>query len=485
MLASQYPRLKAPAGRRAKAGIVHLGLGAFFRAHGAIYVAESIDASGGDWGIIGVSLMRPAQRDLLKLQGFAYTALELTPNGNIPKIISIIESVLVASEEPEAVLSAMADPDINIVTLTVTEKGYCHEPSTGSLIQDHPDIVYDLANEMPRSALGYIVRALQKRYQAGIAPFTILSCDNLPDNGKVVGGVVLELANLIDPDLAGWIAEKGAFPSTMVDRIVPATKPEDIEALAKQTGQLDLSPVLHEPFRQWVIEDNFVEGVRPDFAAVGVQMVADVSPFEHMKLRCLNGTHSSLAYLGYLAGHETIFDAVSNSAFAAYCKHLWRMEIIPSIRGPEGGDLQGYADGLFERYSNPAIAHLTWQIAMDGSQKLPQRILGTISENLNAGRKSDGLILAVAAWMRYVGGIDEQGQKIDVKDPMALRLQELSEKANNTRDRVDALLELSEIFPSDLAANPVFRNNITQAYEKLVAHGAQICVRDCAKEYTL
>tara|TARA_B110000090_G_scaffold185238_1_gene213126 strand:- start:1943 stop:3388 length:1446 start_codon:yes stop_codon:yes gene_type:complete len=478
----KHSLLSPSADFRPKDGIVHLGLGAFYRAHGAIYTSEAIEKSGGDWGIVGVSLVRPIQRDLLTPQGFAYTALELAPEGVIPRVIDVITNVLVARENPEAVLQVMSDPAIRIVTLTVTEKGYCHEPSTGALNRSHPDVVYDLANDLPRSALGYLVRALQRRRGAGVSPFTVLCCDNLPENGKVVQGVVLEMARLIDPELADWIAKNGAFPSTMVDRIVPATKPEDIEKLADKTGVLDLSPAIHEPFRQWVIEDNFVNNDRPDYGAAGAQLVSDVTEFEHMKLRCLNGTHSSLAYLGYLAGHETICDTVSNQDFAAYCQHLWNAEIIPCLTAPEGTDLREYSQTLFDRYSNPAIRHLTWQIAMDGSQKLPQRILGTIEENLAEGRDCSGLILAVAAWMRYIGGVDERGATIDVRDPLADRLKNLSESADDAAGKVDALLSVSEIFPNNLSTNPVFRNGLISALSNLTLNGAQACIAEFSND---
>lgn len=465
------PLLKPSVTVRPKAGIVHLGLGAFFRAHGAIYAAEAMAKSGGDWGIIGVSLMRPTQRDLLAPQGFTYTAVELAPEGAKPQVIEVLNDVLVGREDPAAVLAAMADPAIAIVSLTVTEKGYCHEPSSGRLNRDHPDILHDIAHNLPVSAPGYLVRALQIRRDIGHVPFTVLCCDNLPENGAVLQGVVLEIAELIDPDLADWIATNGAFPATMVDRIVPATKPQDITALADQTGVLDNATVMHEPFRQWVIEDNFVNDLRPDYGAVGVQIVRDVRPFEHMKLRCLNGTHSSLVYLGYLAGFETIYDTISNPDFADYCRHLWRAEIIPALQAPKGINLSDYTDALFARYRNPAVRHLNHQIAMDGSQKLPQRVLGTISENLAAGRESRGLILAVAAWMRYVSGVDENGGSINVQDPLADRLAALSGDPS-------AMLGLTEVFPTGLAGNPEFRAQVLAAYDALMAKGARACVAE-------
>jgi fructuronate reductase len=476
-LPADPPLLRRPDGPRPGIGIVHLGLGAFFRAHGALYVAEAMRASGGDWGILGVSLQRPDQRDALAPQGFAYTALELGPDGERPQVVDVVQGVLVAREDPAAVLAAMTDPAVRIVTLTVTEKGYCHEPSTGRLDPAHPDIAHDLAHpEAPRSAPGFLVAALARRRAAGRAPFTVLTCDNLPENGRVARGVVLDLARRTDPALADWIGAEGRFPCTMVDRIVPATRPEDIGRLAALTGRLDRSPVLHEPFRQWVVEDDFVEGRRPDLAAAGAQMVADVTPFELMKLRMLNGTHSSLAYLGYLAGHEAIADTVADPPFAAFARRLWTAEIVPSLTPPAGTDLAAYADALLERYRNPAIRHRTWQIAMDGSQKLPQRILGTLADNRAAGRPSPGLTLAVAAWMRYVGGTDERGQPIDVRDPLAARLRALSDAAPGADAKVAALLAVSEIFPPALAGDPAFRDDLAAAYRTLAASGARAAV---------
>jgi fructuronate reductase len=480
--ADTLPRLTRPAGTRPGIGIVHLGLGAFFRAHGALYVEESMAASGGDWGIVGVSLVRPDQRDRLAPQGCAYTAVELGPRGETPRIVSVIEDVLVAREDPEAVLALMADPKVRIVTLTVTEKGYCHEPASGALNAGHPDIIHDLAHpDAPRSAPGFLVRALASRRSAGLRPFTVLCCDNLHENGRVVRGVVLDLARRIDPALADWIAAEARFPSTMVDRIVPATSEADIDRLARSTGHYDAAPVMHEPFRQWVVEDDFVDGARPDLAAAGVQLVADVTPFEHMKLRCLNGTHSALAYLGYLAGHETIAETVADPVFARFVRHLWAVEILPGLSPPPGVDLAAYTDALFDRYANPAIRHRTWQIAMDGSQKLPQRLLGTVAENLAAGRPIDGLALAIAAWMRYVGGTDEKGDPIDVRDPLAGRLRALSDAAPTPDARVAALLGVREVFPAGLSVNPIFRRTLEAAHAALLASGARTATAEVTR----
>ncbi|MDP5307276.1 mannitol dehydrogenase family protein [Paracoccus spongiarum] len=458
----------------APAGIVHLGLGAFFRAHGALYVAEAAAEGGGDWGIIGVSLKSPGTRDRLLPQGWAYTAVELGPDGMTPQVVTALTDVLVAPEDPQAVLDAMAAETTRIVSLTVTEKGYCHEPSTGRLNTAHPDIAHDLAHPLPSSAPGFLVRALAARRDAGLGPFTVLCCDNLPENGHVVRGVVLELARLVEPALADWIAQHGAFPSTMVDRIVPATTPEDLDRLEAETGQRDEAPVMHEPFRQWVIEDRFCTP-RPAFEAVGAQLVADVTPFEHMKLRMLNGTHSSLAYLGYLAGHQTISDTVADPVFAGFVSRLWRDEIIPALTPPPEVDLAAYAAALARRYANPAIRHRTWQIAMDGSQKLPQRILSTIAESRAAGRAVPGLMLAVAGWMRYASGRDEAGQPIEVKDPLAQRLAALWQ--DDPAATVAGFLTLQEVFPRQLREDADFAGDLTGALRTLVDRGAREAVR--------
>ncbi|MGB3246010.1 MAG: mannitol dehydrogenase family protein [Sulfitobacter sp.] len=460
-----------------QSGIVHLGLGAFFRAFGCVYVADAMAASGGDWGIIGVSLRNPDTRNALRARGWAYHSVALAPDHEEIREITVLNDVLVAPENPRAVLDAMADPAIRIVSLTVTEKGYCHNPSTGLLNFDHPDIQHDLTNKFPVSAPGFLVRALQMRRVAGHLPFTVLTCDNLPENGRLVRGLVLQLADQIDPELGAWIKVEGRFPSTMVDRITPATTRADIDRIGRIIGGYDAAPVLHEPFTQWAIEDDFVNGDRPDFAAAGAELVSDVTAHEHMKLRMLNGTHSALAYTGYLAGHKTIADTMADPVFAAFVRQLWA-EMIPAVQAPQGVSLATYADALFARYANPAVRHKTWQIAMDGSQKLPQRLLGTLRENMDAGRASEGLYLAIAAWMRYVGGSDEAGQPIDVRDPLADELRDLSAACDTPADTVTALLSLRKVFPADLAER--LRTPLTHAATRLWALGA----RSAAQEVT-
>ena len=458
-----------------RTGIVHLGLGAFFRAFGCIYVADAMSASVGDWGITGVSLRSADVRDRLKPRGWAYTAVTLTQGTAQMRQVEVLNDVLVAPENPNAVLQAMADPKVHIVSLTITEKGYCHDPATGAVNFDHPDIVHDLAQPVPRSAPGFILRALQMRHVAGDAPFTVLSCDNLPENGALVRGVVLAMARRLDPALADWIATQGRFPATMVDRITPATTQTDIARVSAAIGTPDLAPVLHEPFAQWVIEDDFVGRLRPDLGAAGAQMVKDVRAHEQMKLRMLNGAHSALAYLGYLAGHKTIADTVADPIFATYVERLWA-EIMPAVVPPDGADLPAYADALLSRFANTAIQHQTWQIAMDGSQKLPQRLLQTMQQNINEGRDVGALCLGVAAWMRYASGVDETGQPIDVRDPLAARLAAIATAAMTPEQTAHGFLSLEDIFSKDIAAQ--LKTPVTQAANRLWAVGARGAIKE-------
>ncbi|MEM8728868.1 MAG: mannitol dehydrogenase family protein [Pseudomonadota bacterium] len=468
------PRLTRGDLPRPAPGIVHLGPGAFFRAFNAVYTDDALAVAPGAWGIVAVSLKSPTARDQLAPQKGAFTAVTLTPEGADYRVVGSIVDVLVAPEDPEAVLAAMTAPATRIVSLTVTEKGYAHEPATGQLDVSHPDIAHDLTGGAPRSAVGFLVEALARRRSAGTDPFTVLTCDNLPSNGAVLRGLVLAFAKARDGGLADWIERNVAFPSTMVDRITPATTEADIAALAAAQGYEDPACVTHEPFRQWVIEDRFPTG-RPAWDRAGAQFVRSVEAHEMMKLRCLNGTHSTLAYLGYLAGYETIAETVADPAFAALCEKVWAEEIVPTLEPPEGEDLPAYCAALLERYRNPGIRHRTWQIAMDGSQKLPQRILGTLADNLAAGRHSPGLILAVAGWMRYVGGVDEAGQAIDVRDPMAGRLKDLSDGAGGAETRARALLSVAEIFPRDLAA--ALDGPVGEALARLTEDGSQATVK--------
>ena len=458
---------------RLSPGIVHLGLGAFARGHLCEYTEDALALEFGAWGIVGASLQRPDQRDRLKPQDGLYTLLKRAPGTPDLRVIGCVLDVLVAPEDPQALVARLAAPETRIVSLTVTEKGYCHDPATGRLKADHPDIVHDLDNpQAPRSAVGLLVAGLAARRAAGLSPFTALCCDNLPSNGHVLAGLVRDFAALRDDGLAGWIEANGAFPSTMVDRIVPATTEADIAEVTALIGVQDAAPVIGEPFRQWAIEDRFAQG-RPRWEDVGAQVVSEVAPFEFMKLRMLNGAHSSLAYLGYLAGHETVADASGDPVLARFLQGLWS-EIIPTVPAPQGVDLSRYAGELLARFQNTAIRHRTWQIAMDGSQKLPQRLLGSIRDRLKAGAPIDHLALGVAAWMRYVHGTDETGQAIDVRDPLAAEFARRAQAAGRDGAALSrALFGIDAIFGDDLPLDERFTVPVARHLDSLFAKGAR------------
>jgi len=462
-------------------GIVHLGIGAFFRAHGAVYIDDLL-ATDPRWGIIGVSMRRPDTREALLPQDFCYTVAVRSGSGTRCRTIGSVLDVLDAGRQGGAVMAAMTDPRIRIVSLTVTEKGYCHDPATGRLDPDHPAIRQDLASpEAPTSVPGLIVQALDLRRQAGVPPFTVLCCDNLPDNGRTTASVVTGFAALSCTELEAHIRRDVRFPGTMVDRIVPATTEADRALVREKTGLDDAWPVMTEPFTQWVIEDNFTGG-RPDFAGAGAQLVDNVQTYELMKLRMLNGSHSSLAYLGYLAGYETVSEAIADPDLATFIRELMTREVMDTL--PFGADeMTGYADALISRFANPALRHRTWQIAMDGSQKLPQRLLGTIRDRLARGRPVDRLALGVAAWMRYVTGEDERGQPIEVKDPMADQLREIYGRiGRNPGALARAYLGLREIFGDDLARNDGFTELVARHLAALFENGAGATVRGIVRD---
>jgi len=453
-----------------KPGIVHLGIGAFHRAHMAVYV-DGLLAANPDTGIVGVSLRRPDTKDALAPQNGLYTVVVRDGERTSARVIGSILEVLDANSEREKVLSLMASPDIGIVSLTVTEKGYCHDPATGTLDTTHPDIVHDLANPHdPVSAPGLILEALNRRRLAGIAPFTVMSCDNLPHNGKVAKAIITALAELRDGTLAAYVKTAG-FPGTMVDRIVPATTDADRAEATALVGLEDAWPVVTEPFTQWVIEDDFPQG-RPLFESIGAQMVKDVAPFERMKLRMLNGSHSTIAYLGYLAGHQYVSDVVASPEFNTLIHALMTREIMPTLDMPDA-DLPLYRDQLLKRFSNKALKHRTWQIAMDGSQKLTQRLLGTITDRLAAGESIQLLSLGVAAWMRYATGLDENGAVIDVRDPLRERFAAIvAEAGTDPEALVDRYLAIAEIFGDTLPRNALFRQTLVRHLTDLYRQGA-------------
>ncbi|WP_449547252.1 mannitol dehydrogenase family protein [Lelliottia amnigena] len=458
--------------------IVHFGFGAFHRAHQALLTNRVLNAKGGDWGICEISLFSgDVLMSQLREQDHLFTVLEKGADGNQPIVIGAVHECLNAKlDSLAAIIEKFCEPQVAIVSLTITEKGYCIDPATGKLDTQNARILHDLENPTePHSAPGILVEALHRRRESGLTPFTVLSCDNIPDNGHVVKNAVLGMAEKRSPELAKWIETHVSFPGTMVDRIVPAATEVSLAEITQELGVEDPCAISCEPFIQWVIEDNFVAG-RPEWEIAGVQMVQDVLPWEQMKLRMLNGSHSFLAYLGYLAGFAHVSDCMQDDAFREAARRLMLDEQAPTLRITDV-DLTAYADSLIDRFANPALQHRTWQIAMDGSQKLPQRMLEGVRVHLQRESAWPLLALGIAGWMRYVSGVDDAGNTIDVRDPLSEKIRAIVETSSE-KDRVKALLALSEIFGSDLPQHAQFVDAITDAYQRIVERGARQAVID-------
>jgi fructuronate reductase len=444
-------------------GIVHLGPGAFHRAHQACYFDAAL-ATDPRWAVSAVSLRSAALRDALQPQDGLYTLAVRGPDVR-HQVIGCLRERLVAASERERVLDRMTAAATRVVTLTVTEKGYCLG-ADGTLDFSHPGIAADRAAPLaPVSAPGVLVEALRRRRAAGIAPFTTISCDNLVDNGGKLGRAVVALAGASDPELARWIEGAAAFPRTMVDSIVPATDAALEQGVAAALGRVDRWPVQREAFTQWVIEDRFCNAV-PDWAGVGVAVTSDVAGFERAKLRLLNGAHSTLAYLGLLAGHATVAAAMGDARIAGFVERLMRERIAAYIAAPRGLDLRAYIDGILERFRNPAMRHQLAQIAWDGSQKLPVRILGTIRDALARGDAVDDLCVPVAAWMHFVRRAQRDGRTL--VDPLAGILTATASRCDgNAAHDVAAFLALHQVFAADLPMDAVFVHALTCAYATL------------------
>ena len=472
-----------PAAEPTGTGIVHLGLGAFTRAHQAVYTADALTGAGDQaWGVCGVTQRSTSVVEQLRPQDGLYSVLVRSAAGSALQVVPTVRDVLYARDETDRLLALLATPATRLVTLTVTEKGYRHDPATGRLRTGDPDVAADLAGRPPVTVVGQLARGLAARRAAGSGPVSLLSCDNLPANGRVLRGLVLEFCARLDGGdaLAAWVDEQVAFPSSMVDRIVPATTEEDRAEAAALLRLDDLGVVVTEPFRQWVVEDAFAAG-RPAWERAGAVLTGDVAPYEAMKLRLLNGSHSTLAYLGVLAGCETVAEAVAEPGIGALVPRLMADDVVPTLDVPDGFDVEAYCTELQERFANPALRHRTVQIAMDGTQKLPQRLLGTVQDRLAAGAEPRLACLGVAAWMRYVSaGATDDGRPLPLDDPLADRLRALTAGAGTPAQTVDALLTLTEVFGEQLPQDAVFRELVTDALTALSRDGVRSAVRALA-----
>lgn len=450
-------------------GIVHFGPGAFFRAHQGSYVEELL-AKRADFGICGVALQSAGVRDALAPQDFLYT-LAILDDVQSFRVLGALREVLVAPESPAAVISRLESPATRLVTATVTEKGYCLA-ADGSLDLAHALIQRDLATpRAPVTLIGYLVEGLRRRRAVGLPPFTVVSCDNLVDNGRRLGAAVAQFAHALDPDFAAWIAGEVAFPRTMVDSITPATDEALRARVSEALGVHDSWPVQREGFVQWVVEDGHSGAIPWDDA--GVTLTNDIAAWDRAKLRLLNGAHSTLAYLGLLAGYETVSQAMADEHLSTFVRTLMIEDIRPTLDAPEGLDPLRYIEAILTRFRNSAIRHPLAQIAWDGSQKLPFRLIGTIGDRLASGAPIDRLCVSVAAWLQFVRW--RAHARIAIVDPLADRLAELG-RASSGRAASDLphFLALDMVFPAALAADTRFRSSLNAAYERLSVPAVQI-----------
>lgn len=450
-------------------GIVHFGVGNFHRAHQAVYLDALFNrGEGHDWAIIGAGTRASdaAMRDALSRQDWLTAVVEQEADTSAAHITGVMLDYLEPGDSP-AVIAALTDPAIRIVSLTITEGGYYIDPASQSFDPTHPDIAWDAANfTTPKTAFGLILAGLVKRRDAGIAPFTIMSCDNIPGNGHVTQNAVAGLAALIDPALAEWVNTSVAFPNGMVDRITPATSEREKTLLAGQFGIEDAWPVFCEEFKQWVLEDNFPAG-RPALEKVGVQFVPDVAPYEHMKIRILNGGHATIAYPAGLLDIHFVHEAMEHPLVSAFLKKVETEEIIPIVPPVPDTDLNAYFALCERRFANPKIGDTIRRLALDGSNRQPKFIIPSALDRAHANAPLTGLALVSALWCRYCFGTTESGAVIEPNDPNWDRLTAQAKKA---RDNPAAWLEMTDIY-GDLARMPAFVSAFTKALEFLWTKG--------------
>lgn len=458
-----------------KCGIVHMSVGGFHRSHQALYIHDLMQKQPGDWLICGVGLLTNDSVNVSALedQDVLYSILERTTKGDELKICGGIKEILHAPANPKVVLDRLMDPAIKILSLTITEKGYCYDQK-GNLDLNHPGIKSDLESpDAPRTGLGYVVTALAHRRKAGMKPFTVLSCDNLPGNGHLTQKLVLQFANQISKELADWIKDEVSFPNCMVDRITPVTTPEIVALVEQQYGIKDKWPVVCEDYRQWVLEDKFGDG-RPAFENVGIQLVKDVEPYEKMKVRLLNGSHSALSYISYLMGYRRVDLAMADPLIAKFVRTYMDKDITPSVPDVPGIDLDKYKDKLIERFANKAIGDQVQRLAEDGSQKIPNAILPCIRHQLENGGSIKFAALALAGWFRYLTGVDENNEAIAIKDPMKEKMQDRIKA--DTKDPT-GVLGIDEIFGT-VGSNSKLIAEVRAALDSLYKKGAKQTLED-------
>ena len=469
-----------------KPGIAHIGVGAFHRCHQAEYTDDLLASHFDRWGLVGINIRPPLLAETLGKQGGLYTRL-LRQNDEVEaRIIGSIVRVVDSQDSAAPALGVLASPDIEMVTMTVTEKGYCHIPSSGALDLDHPDIVRDLADpETPRSVPGILARALELRMASHGRPMTLLSCDNIPANGVILGNVVRTFAQRRGGKLADWIEANVAFPSAMVDRIAPATTAADIDTVEQRFGYRDGAVVVGERFRQWVIENRFAGRV-PRWDRVGATFVDDVTPFEHLKMRVLNGAQTTLSYLGVLSGFEHTFETMADPLLAGFVRRMLTEETVPTLMPVPGIAPAAYVEQSLSRLTNTAIRHRNHQIATDGSQKIVQRLLNPIRDRLAMDLGIALLSVPVAGWMAYLIKASARfGRAWQVSDPFAGRIAAIADRiGSDSKALVDAIIAIDAIFDPQLAADATFRAHVVAGLEGLLSGDPMGFVRQVCAEPT-
>ncbi|HEY4624607.1 MAG TPA: mannitol dehydrogenase family protein [Blastococcus sp.] len=460
--------------------VVHFSVGGFHRSHQLLYFDEVAQRRISDgWGVVGVGLHSRHMKDALAPQDHLYTVVERSSDGERARVVGVMVDYHYAPDDPATVLDVLTDERTRMVSLTITGSGYRLCPQTGAFDPDDVDIQWDLAEtHRPRTVFGYLVEALDRRRRAGLPPFTVVSCDNMHRNGDAARAAVVGFARLRDEVLARWITDRVAFPSSMVDRITPHTTREQREAVARRYGVDDNWPVITEPFSQWVIEDTFCNG-RPPLDRVGVRFVADVARYELMKTRLLNAGHCALGYLGSLAGHSSIDRVMADPVFARYIELMMDVEVTPLLPPPDGIDLAGYKRTLLERFANPAIADQLSRLCRRGSTKMPHHLLPSLREALAGDRPHGLLTLAVAAWFRYLRGVDADGHPLAIDDPRAELLQQLARDGDGDPR---PLLGERAIF-GDLGDNPVFVAELAAALDQLERDGVRATVAAALRSF--
>nr|WP_221189843.1 mannitol dehydrogenase family protein [Azomonas macrocytogenes] len=460
--------------KQVKQGIVHIGVGGFHRAHQAIYTERLLNrGKAREWGICGVGLRSEdrAMQEALASQDYLYTLYELGNSDNTQiQVVGVLGDFLLAEDGSEALIRKLADPETRIVSLTITEGGYCTDDSTGQFNANLPQIRHDLANpQQPETIFGFLSEALARRRAAGIKPFTVMSCDNLPHNGQVARNALLSFSRLRDAGLHDWIAANVSFPNAMVDRITPMTSDAHRSQLYEETGIEDAWPVVAEPFLQWVVEDKFCNG-RPSWEEVGVQFTDDVTPYEEMKIRLLNGSHMAMAYLGALLGHRYAHEAMQDPQLQEFVRAYMDRDVAPLLAEVPGIDLEKYKSTLIKRFSNSAIYDQISRLCSDGSSKLPKFVLPTLLGQIESGADMRRTVLIIAAWCHYLRGFDEQGETYPILDPRAVSLQE----AACAKERlVENFLGLEEVFGNKISASAAFVTTFRLQLERLQTLGVR------------